>query len=108
MFKSRQFSSKWAPTDAKQEGDWRNALEALGTENVRYRLMRTAGSSSAPINGLGEQDITLGYVQDWLHHKDARRDAREARKHRTSMMLVALAAIAAAIDALPVVLAWLD
>ena len=96
MFKSRQFSSKWAPTDAKQEGVWRNALEALGTENVRYRMMRTAGSSSAPINGLGEEDITFGYAQDWLHYKDARRDAREARKRRTSIMLVALALIATA------------
>jgi hypothetical protein len=90
-----------------QEGDWRNALEALGTENVRYRLMRTAGSSRAIINGMGEQNITL-HVQDWLHYRYARRDAREARKHRTSLMLVALAAIAAAIAALLVVLAWLD
>jgi hypothetical protein len=97
----------YTPPDAAMAARWRGVLDAMGVHIVRVRFAQSHGGSNAVISGLGTEQITKGFVEQWLREKEAAIAREEERRHGTLLTWTVAAALAGIVAAIGgVIAAW--
>ena len=90
----------YAPPDPDMARRWRQALNDMTLPVVRARLANSPHGSAAIINGLGTEQITKGFVENWVREKEAAIQKDETYRYRKILRWTVAAAVAGFVAAI--------
>jgi hypothetical protein len=86
--------TRWSQ-DTEQARKWTEALEAIGTENLRVILAKHPLGSTHPKVHVGAADISKEFAQLWLKWHDDRKAAAQDKLQKRMLLTAIFAAFAA-------------
>jgi hypothetical protein len=98
--------SKWNNNEPEKQRRWNEALELTGVESARLRLAQNDAGSGGAIS-IGTENITKGFVEEWVAWNDRRKSEREERFRRRQIFWTRWAACAASVAATAAAIGWL-
>ena len=98
--------STWKTGVEGEQRRWYEALERTGVENVRARLAQVDAGSRGSISVGTENNVTIGFIQEWLAWHDHQKSEREANFRTSQIYWTRWAALAASGAALAAVIGW--
>jgi HPt (histidine-containing phosphotransfer) domain-containing protein len=99
-------TTRWKPAAPEQLRRWYEELEKLSPADVRARLAHFNAGSAGSISIGAEQNVTIGFIQEWLAWHDQRAAEREANFRNRQIFWTRWAALAATLAACAAVIGW--
>ena len=92
------FATVWLPPDEGLAAEWLAEMERQGEAVMVARLSRSGGGAPSSIDGVGNFNITRGFVEDWIAYKERKRGRSDTLRFWATFA-IAVATLFAAIVA---------